>query len=482
MFSMLLMLICSPCAAYEYRPKSADKDKRRMWHQISSTIQEDNSVPQIRSSGLVGVASPLELLALILVVLRTSAGWRAGWHRRRCSMSHPRGSFLQLLSEKLAAPWQRCSDARMQRPCVRLPGGFRSDKVRPTLLVETSGLEQQIESIASTSGVVVIDASNIRGRSGFRLGHEALLAATTVWATAHSLQGRVVLVVDHGAEQQAFYMKKHGLGVVFAGPNQEADRVISQDIWYWSLVKQRDMIIITADTHLSEQCRQKAGPREVYCVQPQEFISSLFQVANNVHSPRDDLPLTESLDGNDSNVVSLSEASDGRDERPAAELFADSPLTPEEAAALQEGMAALREAGFGDGRNLVRKYRHETGVRRQDLCEQFRIQFLRRFDVVGDCYLRPNHEGAVNEAAASSATLPCDDANSLQRLALAEEYVTWLNSAIHRCRRSCNSKRCQKRAQCRRWYSISPQPGRSVKLKSQRKHQPRRSRQTRRHR
>ena len=59
-----------------------------------------------------------------------------------------------------------------------------------------SGLERGISSLAATSGIVQIDVENVRGKSGFRLDHSALLAATAQWTAAHKLQGRVVLVVD----------------------------------------------------------------------------------------------------------------------------------------------------------------------------------------------------------------------------------------------------------------------------------------------
>mmetsp|Transcript_106630 Transcript_106630/g.184297 ORF Transcript_106630/g.184297 Transcript_106630/m.184297 type:complete len:488 (+) Transcript_106630:50-1513(+) len=487
MYSMLLMLVCSAYAAYGYRARLASKQQhvaRRIWHQISSTSGTSSTAEQIQPSGLVG-ANQLEMLALLLLVLETSAGWRAVWHRRSLSVNSPCGSGVirKRLREKLPAqpgvappgiPWRRCSGTCMM---YRL----KSDKVKPTLLVDTNALELRIGSLAATSGVVIIDASNIRGRSGFRFGLDALLAATTLWAAAYSLQGRVVLVVDHGAELSAFYMKNNGVGVVFAGPNQAADKVICQDVWYWSSMKRRDVLVVTSDRSLSEECRQRAGSQKVYCVETQDFISSLFHVVNTIYPPQEGLHLEESLDGNVSSVVSPTEAtSNVSDHRQDAEKPTDSPLTPQEVSALRTGMARLHKAGFGDGENLVRRYRAETGEQRKHLSEQFRIKFLRRYDVVGNCYLRPDFAGDDTEASTRSVMLPSDGVQTVQgSAAAAEEYVRWLNSAILRCMRTCRSKSCGRTARCRKWLSESQQPG---KPKSKSKHQPHRTRRTRRHR
>ena len=99
----------------------------------------------------------------------------------------------------------------------------------PLLLaaLRISGLERGIAALASTNGVVQIDAENVRGKSGFKIGHQALLAATAEWTEAHGLRGRVVVQVDHGKAHQGFYVAKHGFGVTFSGPQQKADGVMA---------------------------------------------------------------------------------------------------------------------------------------------------------------------------------------------------------------------------------------------------------------
>ena len=56
--------------------------------------------------------------------------------------------------------------------------------------IRMNGLERGIAALAHTAGVIQIDAENVRGKSGFRLGHDALLAATAEWVRAHYVAAR----------------------------------------------------------------------------------------------------------------------------------------------------------------------------------------------------------------------------------------------------------------------------------------------------
>ena len=72
----------------------------------------------------------------------------------------------------------------------------------------------------------------------------ASAAATAEWTQAHDLHGRVVVVVDHGAAHEGLYLRRHGVGVIFAGPHQTADDVIANDVGYFSEVQRRDAIVV----------------------------------------------------------------------------------------------------------------------------------------------------------------------------------------------------------------------------------------------
>ena len=85
--------------------------------------------------------------------------------------------------------------------------------------LRVSSLERGISKLAATSGVVAIDAENVRGKSGFRLNHNALLAATAEWANAHDLRGRVVVVIDHGKAHEGFYLRRHGICLLYTSPS-----------------------------------------------------------------------------------------------------------------------------------------------------------------------------------------------------------------------------------------------------------------------
>lgn len=153
--------------------------------------------------------------------------------------------------------------------------------VRPTRGV--SGLERGIASLAATSGIVQIDVENVRGKSGFRLDHAALLAATAQWTANYNLHGRVVLVVDHGDAHQGMYLRRHGMAVVFAGRRQKADDVLARDVGYFSAVQRRDSIVVTADGGLRQRCRTKAhSARRLHLVQPTRFLESLVAAADGV--------------------------------------------------------------------------------------------------------------------------------------------------------------------------------------------------------
>lgn len=333
-------------------------------------------------------------------------------------------------------------------------GSRASHKTR----IRCSTLERSVSALASTSGIVAIDAENVRGKSGFRLGHAALLAATAEWTSAHGLGGRVVVVIDHGAAHQGFYMPQHGMGVVFAGPHQKADDVLARDVGYWSAVQRRDSVVITADGGLRKRCRQKAhSSRRLHLVQPIKFIESLFSAAS-MAQPSQQGSLRDGFDdeGVDGAVVPrdaaaaeelrlldaklqmtkstskraklirlreqlVEEAYGAPPEAPegdvdaAGEVGAPPPapvysaaLTDDEALALEEGMQALRDAGLAGSSS-----RREKTWEREVLAEQLRTALL---SSLGGEMGENVNEGSTDEDGQTPAAA----------------YVEWLNNEVAR--------------------------------------------------
>ena len=87
-------------------------------------------------------------------------------------------------------------------------------------------------SLRRQQGVLMVDVENVRGTSGFAVSHLELLDQLQEWSTVCGLTGRgqVIMIVDHGADQYAYWTTTGGLGIVFAGPHQTADDVMANDI------------------------------------------------------------------------------------------------------------------------------------------------------------------------------------------------------------------------------------------------------------
>ena len=336
-----------------------------------------------------------------------------------------------------------------------------------TLSVRVPVPRQGIAALASTSGVVAIDAENVRGKSGFRLSHDALLAAIAEWTYSNALQGRVVLVIDHGKQHQGFYSQRHGLGVVFAGPQQKADDVIARDVGYFSTVQRRDSIVVTADSGLRSRCRRKAHrARRLSLIQPTRFIESLFTQATEQTAAAEDsaaarmdgLGLDQArelahIEERLQHIRSYSKRAKLLRQKEsilgaigAQHLAEPPPVAPEErrylanltmaeTSALDAGVAALREAGLGacvgvKGRSGASGSRREKTWEREVLAEQLRQRLIEEEAI----------EAKITQDSSADALSPIGNDNDREaRMALSdgsvggspvETYVNWLNAEV----------------------------------------------------
>jgi hypothetical protein len=78
--------------------------------------------------------------------------------------------------------------------------------------------------------LVLVDANNVRGASNpsfvYSLG--AFVCLVSNWASLMNLEGRVVIMVDHGLTLDAFDIGS--VHIIFAGPNQTADDLLVADV------------------------------------------------------------------------------------------------------------------------------------------------------------------------------------------------------------------------------------------------------------
>ena len=125
--------------------------------------------------------------------------------------------------------------------------------------------------------VLVVDADNVRGKSGFKLSKEDLLCACEKIVKSVSFLS-VLVVIDHGSQEEAFMLRiegedlkdsadtglKRGVGVVFAGPGKSADDVIARDVLTFQSLQYRGVLeegtvigVVTHDMELRKRCRPK---------------------------------------------------------------------------------------------------------------------------------------------------------------------------------------------------------------------------------
>ncbi|CAB9518483.1 Metallophosphoesterase domain-containing protein 1 [Seminavis robusta] len=117
-----------------------------------------------------------------------------------------------------------------------------------------------LSSSSSSSSIIWIDLENVRGRSGFRWSHQDVLDATVQWTRHWSLDGRVVVVADHGSVRAA-YSYQDILAVVFSGNRAKADDVLAHHVGAGHMV-------VTADTELQSRCQRGASQRNKKQQQP----------------------------------------------------------------------------------------------------------------------------------------------------------------------------------------------------------------------
>ena len=128
----------------------------------------------------------------------------------------------------------------------------------------------------SRDGVLIIDGDNVRGKSGFQISHASLLARTARWAKRRGLDGRTVLLVDHGSQSSAFHLPRMaGMAVAFSGTSASADDVAARDVG-WFNQRGHAVVLVTADSGLADRCRRAATRQQsLQIVAPQILLGAI---------------------------------------------------------------------------------------------------------------------------------------------------------------------------------------------------------------
>eukprot|EP01038_Epipyxis_sp_PR26KG_P014628 gene14628-19647_t len=102
--------------------------------------------------------------------------------------------------------------------------------------------------------IIMIDGDNVRGKASFTVSKERLCDDITCWMKYLGLEGRVVVIFDHGSNHEAYYIKSSGLTIVFAGPTNTADDIISRDVRWIQENMKTNVIVVTEDHQLKRRC------------------------------------------------------------------------------------------------------------------------------------------------------------------------------------------------------------------------------------
>ncbi len=163
-----------------------------------------------------------------------------------------------------------------------MPGCFVLPAILGSLVAPLSTKDRAIKrfgglvaQLAQTNGVLLVDGDNTRGKSGFSLSHEGLLGRTARWAQRLGLEGRCVVLVDHGSSADAFHMPQlGGASVAFSGPAASADDVAARDVG-WFHRRGHDVMLVTADSGLIQRCRRSAAGRSLVVAPPQALLAAI---------------------------------------------------------------------------------------------------------------------------------------------------------------------------------------------------------------
>ena len=181
-------------------------------------------------------------------------------------------AVLSALVARSTGPWACASASTWSRSRSVPTQSIAVVSTKDRALKRFDGLVSQL---AHANGVLVVDGDNTRGKSGFSLSHEALLGRTARWAKRSGLEGRCIVLIDHGSSAEAFHLPQlGGTAVAFSGPEASADDVAARDV-AWFQRRGHDVMLVTADSGLIQRCRKGASGRSLIVAPPQALLAAI---------------------------------------------------------------------------------------------------------------------------------------------------------------------------------------------------------------
>lgn len=165
------------------------------------------------------------------------------------------------------------------------------------LLLASLSQQYRTAQLSRRFDCVVVDAENLRGKSGFSLSHQDLLRSMKAWSQ-YAAVGNTILAIDHGEQVSKLWLGE--LGVVFAGNRWKADDCIALDIV--PFFRNKSILVVTADRALIHRC--KRSTRFVEILAPDVLLGDLEQII-------DESPTTVAIDNDDESEIAIDDPPSG---------------------------------------------------------------------------------------------------------------------------------------------------------------------------
>jgi predicted phosphodiesterase len=136
---------------------------------------------------------------------------------------------------------------------IRPAATYLSEKINPKASQRISRLQSSFTNLPPST-LIFVDGDNVRGKTKFSASKEQLCKDLDIFVASTGIDGRVVLMYDHGNEHEAFLYGS--LAVCFSGPGRTADDVIARDLVWFQRRFDCSVLVVTADTGLKTRCFQ----------------------------------------------------------------------------------------------------------------------------------------------------------------------------------------------------------------------------------
>jgi predicted phosphodiesterase len=136
---------------------------------------------------------------------------------------------------------------------IRPAATYLSEKINPKASQRISRLQSSFTNLPPST-LIIVDGDNVRGKTKFSASKEQLCKDLDIFVASTGIDGRVVLMYDHGNEHEAFLYGS--LAVCFSGPGRTADDVIARDLVWFQRRFDCSVLVVTADTGLKTRCFQ----------------------------------------------------------------------------------------------------------------------------------------------------------------------------------------------------------------------------------